>query len=375
MKTLNNFKTMLTIKSLFFVFILLFQLSYSQYKIKSISPTINKQDPVNLKIIETLGEFLETKDPKFWLESDFKRFKSPYYEIIGIESGKNGENFYQPSLMEIIPTNEDDKRIIKVAYVGYNKETQSSLIKAIYNLVSVKKGDKIVFSKYLDYTTKNWRSKKEDNITYCISPSKNYSIEEAERQKKDIKLLSEFFNTENFPIFYYSTSSPEEVFKLKGFDYHPMMYADTSGGFAENFNIIISGNNSEYYTHEVTHLYTSKLFPGIDPFFNEGMATYFGGSGKFDFLWHKEKLKKFLYENPNFDISQHLNIYERFYYEKETPIPYVVSAVLCQMIISKYGKEKLFHLFRKGNSVDEGLEIFNLNTSNINSEFRLFLKK
>ena len=63
MKTLNNFKTMLTIKALFFVFILLFQLSYSQYKIKSISPTINKQDPVNLKIIETLGEFLETKYP------------------------------------------------------------------------------------------------------------------------------------------------------------------------------------------------------------------------------------------------------------------------------------------------------------------------
>lgn len=356
------------------VLVLLFHFSYSQFRIKSISPAINQQDSFNAKIIETLEEFLETKDPKFWLDSDFKRFKSPYYEIIGIENGKLGDNFYQPSVMEIIPTDENDKRIVKIAFIGYNSETKSNLIKAIYNVIAVKKGDRVFFSKYIDYATKNWKIKNEDNVTYYISPNKNFNIAEAEAQKKDIHMLSDFFVAEKFPITYYSTISPEEVFKLKGFDYHPMMYADKSGGFAEGYNIIFSGNNSEYYTHELVHLFTSKLFPKINPYFDEGIATYFGGSGKFDYKWQKEKLRNFLTENPGFDAFEHLDIYERLFFEKETPIPYVISAVLCEMIISKFGKEKLFLVLKNGNSVEEGLKTLNLNKNNMNYELRKFLK-
>lgn len=365
---------MLKVNFLSFVLILFFQLSYAQFKLKSISPSVDQQDSFNIQIIKNLGEFLETQDPKFWLESDFKKFKSPYYEIIGIESGKLGDKFYQPSLMEIVPTDEDNKRIVKIAFIGYNSDTKSNLIKAIYNVIAVKKEDKIFFSKYIDYATRNWEIKNEDKITYYISPNKNYNLKEAETQKKDINMLSDFFGTEKFPITYYSTISPEEVFKLKGFDYHPMMFADKSGGFAEAYNIVISGNNSEYYTHEIVHLYTSKLFPRINPFFDEGIATYFGGSGKFDYQWQKEKLKKFLKENPNFDAFKHLNIYERLYFEKETPIPYVVSAVICEMIISKFGKEKLFSVFKTETSVEESFKTFNLNKNNINSELRKFLK-
>lgn len=355
------------------IFVLLFQFSYSQSKIKSISPSVDRKDSLNIQIIETLGKFLETKSSKFWLESDIKTFKFPYHELIDIESGKMGSNFYRPSLMEIISTGEDGKKIVKVAYIGYNEETESNLIKAIYNMIAVKIDGKIFFSKYINYVTKDWRIKKEDNLTYYISPSKNFSLEEVEKQKADIKLLSEFFGVEKFPIFYYSAVSPEEVFKLKGFDYHPMMYTSDSGGFAEDYNVIISGNNSEYYTHEVVHLYTSKLFPGINSYFAEGIATYFGGSGKFDYQWQKGKLKKFLTENPDFDVLKHLNVYESMYFEKETPVPYVVSAVLCEMIIAKFGKEKLFSVFKNGTSLEESFKIFNLNKNNINSELKKFL--
>lgn len=355
------------------IFVLLFQFSYSQSKIKSISPSVDQKDSLNIQIIETLGKFLETQSSKFWIESDIKMFKFPYHELIGIESGKMGSNFYQPSLMEIISTGEDDKKIVKVAYIGYNEETESNLIKAIYNMIAVKIDGKIFFSKYINYVTKDWRIKNEDNLKYYISPTKNFSHDEVERQKADIKLLSEFFGVEKFPIFYYSAVSPEEVFKLKGFDYHPMMYTSDSGGFAEDYNIIISGNNSEYYTHEVVHLYTSKLFPGINSYFDEGIATYFGGSGKFDYQWQKEKLKKFLTENPDFDVLKHLNVYERLYFEKETPVPYVVSAVICEMIIAEFGREKLFTVFRNGTSAEDGLKVFNLNKNNVNSKLRSFL--
>ncbi|MCX8524568.1 hypothetical protein OF897_11650 [Chryseobacterium formosus] len=102
---------MLKVNFLCFVLIVFFQLSHAQFKLKSISPTVDQQDSFNIQIIKTLCEFLENQDPKFWLESDFKKFKSPYYEIIGIESEKLGDKFYQPSLMEIIPTDEDGKKL------------------------------------------------------------------------------------------------------------------------------------------------------------------------------------------------------------------------------------------------------------------------
>lgn len=361
-------------KSTAFFLLIIFQFCYSQLKIESISPVVNQKDSFNIEIIKNLGYFLVNKDTKYWLQSDFEIFKFPFHELKGIESGKEGAYFYKPSIMEIIPTEEENKRIVKIAFIGYHQKTKTSNIKAIYNVVAIKINDDIFFSKYLNYFTRNWTIKKVENITYIISPTRSFNIEEAFKQKKEIKKLSEFFSIEEFSITYFSTVSPEEVFRLKGFDYHPMMYVDKSGGFAEEFNIVISGNNSEYYNHEVAHLFISKAFTKLDSFFNEGLATYLGGSGKFDYLWQKNKLKEFLKENPKYDFFEHLDIYERFYFQEETPIPYLASAIICEMIIEKYGKEKLFEVLREGISVIETLKLFKLEKENLNNEMRQFLE-
>jgi hypothetical protein len=165
------------------------------------------------------------------------------------------------------------------------------------------------------------------------------------------------------------------VFELKGFDYHPMMYIDTSGGFSQDRNIVISGNNSEYYTHEVAHLYMSHIFPSINPFFNEGFATYAGGSGKYNYTWQRSKLKKFVDENPDFKFEEHIDDpYERLYYDHETPVPYVIGALVCERTLRLYGKAKLFDLFRSNKSVYDTLKTVGLNTENINEELREELK-
>lgn len=121
------------------------------------------------------------------------------------------------------------------------------------------------------------------------------------------------------------------------------MYIDTSGGFHQDRDIVISGNNSEYYTHELTHLYMFHLFPSIRPFFNEGFATYTGGSGKYSYEWQRSKLKKFLDKNPDFKFEEHIDDpFERLYYEHETPILYMIGALVCERTLRLYGKEKLF---------------------------------
>lgn len=365
----------------FTTFVLLSVASYSQSTLPdslrmTISPAVNQQDSLNQKIIFTLNCFLNSKDSsnthnKYWSNLDFEKYSSPYFELEGIEKGRLGKYFYQPLLMEIIPTNKENRKIIKVAYIGHNNTTHDNIIKAIYNMVAITENDNIVLSKYLNFATESWKVFSEGSIRYKISPNKTISKEDIRRQKEDIKALCNFFNTKPIAVTYFSCRSPKEVFELKGFEYHSMMYADTSGGFSQERNIVLSGNNSEYYTHEITHLYLANLFPTVNSFLNEGFATYAGGSGKYDYKWQRNKFRIYLIQNPGFQFTEHLDDpYERLYFEHETPIPYMVGALVCERTIRLYGKTKLFELFKSEKSISEKLEMVGLTKVNINEELK-----
>jgi hypothetical protein len=81
------------------------------------SPIIDKTDKTNQIIIETLTEFLKTKNTsltenKFWAKSDFQKFVYPYLDIYNIENSRYGSDFFRPTLMEIIPTENSNQKII-----------------------------------------------------------------------------------------------------------------------------------------------------------------------------------------------------------------------------------------------------------------------
>ncbi len=244
----------------------------------TIAPNINQKDSLNQAIIATLILFLNSKDSSYtqnnyWSHTDFEKYGDPYSDLEGIDAGRLGKHYYQPSLMEIIGTAKSDRKIIKVAFIGHNEETKGNLIKAIYNMVATQQDGKIVFSAYMDYVAKDWKKYKAGNILYRISPHRTIHLSDVVKQNKAENILCTFLNTKPVPITFYSCTSPRELFELLGFDYHPNMYVDTSGGWSRDKNIVISANKSEYYMHEVAHIYLKNLFPSIHPFFNEGFAT------------------------------------------------------------------------------------------------------
>ncbi|MCR5863271.1 hypothetical protein LRS05_14580 [Flavobacterium sp. J372] len=263
-----------------------------------------------------------------------------------IEHSRYGNSFYQPSLMHIVSTKDPDKRIVKLAYVGHNPETKENTIRTIYNLIANTSGNNVIFSSYIDHATSAWKKIVYGSVYYYISPQKTFNEAEARRQEADIKKLCSFFGCKQINITYYSCTDPVELFRTQGFDYNPMMYISDTGGLAEPGNIIYSGNNSEYYTHEIVHAYIAHLYPNAPTFFNEGIATYFGGSGIHDYNFHKKKLLKYL-KNNNPDLTVLVNNpFEREYIDNETPAAYIVGGVICEKIIKEYGKEKLFSLLQ-----------------------------
>lgn len=345
----------------------------------TISPIIDKTDKTNQTIIKTLTEFLKTKntsftESKYWVQSDFQKFIYPYLDIYNIENSKYGTDFYRPSLVEIIPTEKSNQKIVKIAFIGHNNKTKENQLKSIYNLIANINQDKILFSRYLDFSTEKWKIFTKESVTYKVSPNKNINQTEIDKQQKDINKICDFFQCKAIDITYYSCVNPKELFEIKGFDYNPMMYIDKTGGLADYGNIVFSGNNSDIYTHEIIHIYTSNLFPKIDKFIDEGLATFMAGSGKYSYEWHRNKLNKFLNENKDYNFALHTNIYERIYFENETPIPYLTSALILERTLRIYGKEKVIELLKSENELWTTLKTVGLTKENINEELRKQIK-
>lgn len=360
----------------FFILINIF--CFSQNIKLSVSPIINQEDGNNKKIVYFLQKFLETKNisinsNEYWLKSDFEKFSYPFSDIFFIEKSKLGDNFYQPTLMEIIDTENADVKVVKLAYLGYDITSKSNFIKVIYNVIANFVNEKVYFSNYLNYSTKNWKFLQKENINYYISPEKQIKETEIQQQLKDVKFIENFFESQPVSFNFYSCVSPKEIYQIKGFDYFHKMYSENSGGFVEEKNNVFSGNNSEVYSHEIVHIYTNRMFTNIDPFFNEGIATLLFGSGKHDYNWHKNNFKNFLEKNPDFNIYNNLNVYEELYIDHETPIPYIISAIICEKFIKEKGKIKLFESINNYSDMFYFFQDNNLTEKNINKELRKFL--
>lgn len=376
-------------KTIFLLIFTFFSINgFSQYPTKenaflTISPMVKKDDALNKEIIETLVKFLATKNNttneinKYWLSFEYKTNIFPYYDIYNIEASMHGPDFYRPTLMEIKPTNNENKKIVKIGYIGHNDSTGENIIRAIYNIVASKDSAGIIFSMYLNYITKDWQETTIGSVTYKISPlsCRTLNIVEALKQKKEIAELCDFFSCKEIPINYYSCINPVEVFQIKGFDYNTLMYVDTSGGLNEPGDNIISGNNSDYYMHEVAHSYTGHLFPSINSFLNEGFATLIGGSGKFSYEWHRNKLKNYLEKNPQFSFADHTtNTWENLFIDKETQITYMLGALICERTLRLYGKTKLFEIFGSKMDFYETVKNVGLTKENLNKELRKEIK-
>ena len=345
----------------------------------TVSPIIDKTDKSNQAIINALSDFLKTKNYSLtenanWLQADFQKYVYPYLDIYNIENSKFGKDFFKPTLMEIIKTENDNQKVLKIAFIGHNSETNENQIKSIFNIVANTDKEKIIFSRYLNYATQHWQTLNNNNLTYEISPKKTLNETEIIAQQKDIEEICVFFQCNPISITYYSCVNPKEIFEIKGFDYNPMMYVSMTGGLADFGNIIFSGNNSEIYTHEIVHIYTNNLFPKINKFLDEGIATYIAGSGKFDYEWHRERLDKFLTENKDYDFIEHIDPFEKLYFENETSIPYLTAALILERTKRIYGNEKLIELLKSETELWETLNLVGLTKENINESLRKEIK-
>lgn len=308
---------------------------------------------------------------KYWKQSDFENFGSPYSYLNEMEKNGAGEIFYKASVMEIIPF-EENKKIIKLSFISTNPS--KLFVKAIYNLLAEHKDEEIKFSSYLNQIDKKWKEIIEGEARYLVSPNRLTSVaQDIQKQKEFNNHLSEYLGVDKVPYTFYSASSVEEFFNIQGFQYHPMMYAESTGGIVLRNNII-SANDSEYYPHEVAHLYIKKRTPNIKNYFDEGLATFLGGSGKMSYQDYINLLKTELDQYDFFDIYKQ-DIFNRSLWKADLPMTYLVAAILCDYGINKLGKDEFLNLVNSEADKGNIIQYLNIKEQELDKVLKEYLRK
>lgn len=134
---------------------------------------------------------------------------------------------------------------------------------------------------------------------------------------------------------------------------HSLKYTDgqnldhQGGGLAvPDEDLYFSMNSSPYYPHEMVHLYTSHFEDYY--WFDEGLATYLGGSVGYNLDYHLQKIADSLDQHDFSNIPQNARV------DELTTYKYSIGGLLIKLANEEYGgKETVFKLMNSGKKKED----------------------
>ena len=303
----------------------------------------------------------------YLIEGNFQDLNSPYWSFenmkvpdenfwaIGINTLKNRSYKVQCKVIGIFEVENDYWSLISsFSHVDQSGEIHLDVISAVY---AKKFEDKYLLISSAEYLKTVFEHHRIGKINYYVHPFHQFKIEEAEQMNEFNLKMAKEFGVEPLSFDYFVASNARDIARTWGYEYMNRMYNPTGkGGIASWRNMTIySGNNSSFYPHELVHLYTFHLVPK-DPhlWVGEGIATFYGGKSDHSLHWHLLKLKQFLSENPNFDLSDisklKMDIPNG---EHVSDLRYVIGGLLMKNIHQKEGVPGLIKALQYGTSDED----------------------
>lgn len=303
---------------------------------------LNAGDENEKEIIELWTAYLQSgeyKNPKttYW---DTTQYRYPDYFLwpVSIKNLKNRKPKVQCTLLGIFPV-ENDHYALKTSLSSIGAEGQI-VLEAILSVYAKKVNGKYLLVNSSQYHQQVWNKVQVGKINYYVHPEHDFDQQQADEMNAFNQKMAKLFDIPALSFDYFVSNYSREIVRLWGYDYMAKIYIPgQTGGVADIGNgIVYAGNNSEYYPHELVHLYTIEVYPDDFHFWlNEGFATFMGGSGGHDLDWHIEKLREYIIENPDFEISfETLKGYIPNGLHS-TEFRYVIGGVICKQVYQTKG--------------------------------------
>lgn len=294
------------------------------------------------------GNFQDKNSP-YW---SFENMKVPdeNFWAIGINTLKERDYKVQCKIIGIFEVENGYWSLISsFSHVDAYGEAHLDVISSVY----AKKIDgKYLLISSAEYLKTVFKNHKVGNITYYVHPFHTFQLDEAIQMNAFNADMAKTFGIEPLEFDYFAASNARDISRTWGYEYMNRMYnASGKGGVASWQNsIVYSGNNSSYYPHEVVHLYTYYVVPK-DPHFwvGEGIATFYAGTSTYSFNGHMLKLKEFLAENPDYDLSDISKLNKTIPNgEHKSDLRYVIGGLLMKNIYDKEGVKGLVESLKYG---------------------------
>ena len=124
-----------------------------------------------------------------------------------------------------------------------------------------------------------------------------------------------------------------------GFIHHAFFYTNKGGRYIKDQHLIMDSFN-ECDEHEMVHYFTVIKYPDKIQFFDEGLATWLGGSMGKDLNHHVKKLYDYFYlmKTDTTGIMQLPRL------DEETDPAYILGGVIIRYTVETFGIQKAVNL-------------------------------
>jgi len=313
----------------------------------------------------------DTAGFSFWNEEEQKLYKDPDL-ILGIEPSLN---YCETNILNIRPIENGYFRIMNVkAEVDSSGKFKTY---AIYYVLVKKTDGNLKLYNYFYLEKEKMKTKPVHNINYYYPADYIFSQKKADQFLNFQDSLSALFSCpEPKTMIYILDEDYTSLLNRLGFLDYNMTGTGTKGGQLIYKEDMILSSADENHRHELVHYFTNKMNPDKIGFFDEGLATYFGGNLGHDLQWHINYLNNYLKTKPDLDIS---DVNKFGYVDNMTNPQYVLGAIFIKYTIDNYGFKKILVLLqfsaRKLNYQDVIETEFGIKKTDLNSFFKNYLKE
>jgi hypothetical protein len=246
-------------------------------------------------------------------------------------------------------------------------ESQSEIepiIFKIYKLLAIEVNGQYKLFNYFDWKKRFLNRYDGGSIEFYFSSSVDFDENKFRESIQFTKMFKECYGIgDDNIIIYIIADSIDECWALLGVPYTIVRSEKHYAGCTIYPRTILSSKPN--HIHELVHAIMLPRYPHSSFFMHEGIATYYGGASNYSFEHHIRNLQRYIKDSDlDFTNIEELSTINDIY--GETPVFYMIGALIVEYVIKKQGHKKLLSLLECENSQAVFKEL-GVDKSNINN--------
>lgn len=338
------------------------------------------EEPTFDSLQQTLNGFFATRAQSFmnndyWVQEDFEEYVAPF-RYLCLSSSHDYWTYdtpLVPYVMSIDPVEDYNKYHLLVTYLGH-LDSAYEVIYSTYHIMAVKDTSGNYKLKHPEaYLTKDWQHYDYESLHYVVNPVKEFNKQEAMQMDSANRHIAAFFHTDVLEVTYFSCGSIRDFWRIQGEEifgmtgrYDTLLGGGVGDGLAKR---IYSANRSEYYPHELVHIYMNDFNNRRvkkDKLAYEGIPTFLGGSAGKSLEHHLKNVAVYAKEH-NIDTLDKLLEIRSHIQNEETDTVYAIGGLIAKMVDAKEGYKGLIELFNtpKGTVFDYVAKLYDMPAADV----------